>query len=446
MACHSAPSAIGSPEDSIRLAAVDRHASRRAWSNKCIRHHPPLMPTRDPRADSVLTAAPSSCGSSCTSCRCRTGTGRCGRPSAPTLRIGSASSPRRRRSSASLAGRVLRLAGPAAPRSPPACVARAPAHSAACASSSPISSMRKTVSVDPVLDALPHRVELLHALALVHDLRVLLGVAATGRRRSAGGPSSAGGSSTRVELVQHQAPLHPLHLRPVLRRRRRSTGSAGPAPASCRSALRRVDLELERRLAPTRPVPSRPRPRPCGRAAERLLELGVDLLLVGAPGSARRLDLQQHLLQLGPRLGAERPPRSACSACVREARPRPGEQPLAVVPLAGRRRRRLLGHELRHRRPAPGTRRPSAGTPRAPSRCRNSSSSRAGLAGRSPRRSTFTPNFCRTQSAQRLGPVGPVEVPLARRTGRPSWIAFSASSSEVLGQVVAADLLQVACR
>ena len=103
---------------------------------------------------------------------------------------------------------------------------------------------------------------------------------------------------------------------------------------------------------------------------------------------------------------------------------------------------RLVRHEVLHRHPHREldvllpVRRPHL-------RGRGTRSARRRTVARSPRRSTFTPNFCRHQSASDLGPVGRGRGSARRRTRSTALTAASRLGDEVLGQLLAADLLQV---
>ena len=252
---------------------------------------------------------PSSCGSSCTSCRCRTGTGRCGRPSRRRCGSAPASSPRRRRSSAARGVRLLRLLSLLQPRSPPRA---SPAHRPTAPPALPRRPLLHAEDGlrDPVADALPHRVELLHALPLVHDLRVLLGV-----------PAQADAATQVVHRQQVRLPANcrvapapgsapPSASRGGTSGRRRSAACAAASSGVTPGELRGVERQAQFRLAPSRPAPSRPRPRPT-RAPLKTSSILASISSMSAGRHRLRGDLQQFLAELRAATRCGRTPRSA---------------------------------------------------------------------------------------------------------------------------------------
>ena len=242
---------------------------------------------------------PASCGSSCTSCRCRTGTGRCGRPS----RRGCGSAP------ASSSRSPAFVVVPSLRRRPSAAEPRRPRR----AGRSPTDLLEALLLLHAedglrhlVLDALPHLVELLHALPLVLDLRVHPG---RSRRRPMPLPQVVHRQQVVlpgvVELVEQQAPLHAAHLGPVACRRRRSTAPAGPCPRVTPVSCLGRDLDAAGRLAPLGQLRRRPRPRTARCPRTPRPSLASIVVLRRRSGSARRLTSSSDLLQLGSRLGAE---------------------------------------------------------------------------------------------------------------------------------------------
>ncbi len=137
------------------------------------------------------------------------------------------------------------------PRSRPTCEPTKP--SSSC-------SMRKIRSVTRSPTDAPHQLESPHALALVLDLGIDLGIAAQARRWTAGGPSPAGGLSRPCRESAAPAPAPSAAFRggsdlrpPFPAGARAARGRAGPASSAgsshCRLCRSQSESDVKRAVA-----------------------------------------------------------------------------------------------------------------------------------------------------------------------------------------------------
>ncbi len=199
-----------------------------------------------PARHRIATPPPRACGSSCTSCRCRTGTDRCGRPSP----CGCGSAPASCRSPPFVDRLPLRPRSPAAPRR-----GRVAPITHTDSWNASVSSMRKTVSV--TLSSIASHIALNSFMPsrLYSVFGSILARSRTGRCPNAGGPSCTGGSS-RPGRAGSAAGSAPSAASPAgSARRRRSTARRAPAPR-----VTSVSVASRRPPGPARPAPSRPAP------------------------------------------------------------------------------------------------------------------------------------------------------------------------------------------
>ena len=241
----------------------------------------------------------SACSSSCTSCRCRRGRGRCGRRAGRGC--GSARAWHRRRLPA-LVCCWLRWNSSVAPGAS-ACVAPVSTQVEPTKSSLSCSILKIRLG-RLVADRAPHLLEQLHAFALVLDLRIDLGIADQADAAAQLVHDQQVVLPGRIDDLQEQHPLHPPHLGPVavldgreqpllqllaveladlvagelvVERSGRATARANRAgrsarPTAARRAARlRLAEQLVEPLAAPRRWPSRPSaaPRGCARRARR---------------------------------------------------------------------------------------------------------------------------------------------------------------------------------